>query len=93
MPQKFRYQFEELKHNHITFEYGPDDDEVLQVTIVGGTPMISLNRSGMLALAKFLIKMGLGPYSDGFHVHLYSDFDAGKPECLIVGLVDKEPGK
>lgn len=93
MPQKFEYEFEELKNNHITFEYGPDGDEALQVTTVNGTPMICLNRSGMLALAKFLIKMGIGPYSDGFQVHLYSDFDADKPECLIVGLMDKEPGE
>jgi hypothetical protein len=93
MSQKFEYEFEELKHNHITFDYGPDDDEVLNVVSVDGTPMLCMNRSGMLALAKLLIKMGLGPYSDGFHVHLYSNFNAGQPECLIVGLIDEKPGE
>ncbi len=62
-------------------------DELLKVSGRGDTvPFISGNSSGLIALGKFLIQIGMSEYRDGFHVHLYEDFDADKPEILIVGV-------
>jgi len=42
----------------------------------------------MLALAKLLVKLSLGDYKDGFHVHLRADFggDAAEPDVLTLLL-------
>lgn len=55
-------------------------------------PFISGNSSGLVALGKFLIQIGMSEYKDGFHVHIYEDFNADKPELLIVGLNNSKPG-
>jgi len=68
-------------------------DELLKVS--GGSdsvPFISGNSSGLVALGKFLIQIGMSEYKDGFHVHIYEDFNADKPELLIVGLNNSKPG-
>jgi hypothetical protein len=88
MPQRFEYVFEELKHNHITFDYAPDEDEVLEVVAENGNPILYLNRSGLLTLAKLLVKMSLGPYTNGFHIHLNGNFNADEPESLTAMLTD-----
>ena len=40
----------------------------------------------MIALAKLLIKMAIGSYSEGFHLHLHKDFNADAPETLVLLL-------
>jgi hypothetical protein len=72
--QRLVYEFEEAQPNTINFEYSPNADERLSTVIENGCPIPYLNRSGLLTLAKLLIKMSLGPYTDGFHVHLSEDF-------------------
>jgi hypothetical protein len=64
------YEFEEAQPNTINFGYSPNADEQLSTVIENGCPILYLSRSGLLTLAKLLIKMSLGPYTDGFHVHL-----------------------
>ena len=46
------------------------------------------NRAGMLALAKLLVKVSMGEYKLGFHIHLRSDFsgDAAQPDVLTILL-------
>jgi hypothetical protein len=52
-------------------------DEVLHVFGGGDTvPFISGNSPGLIALGKLLIQMGMSDYKDGYHDHIYEDFDA-----------------
>jgi hypothetical protein len=91
MTKRFEYAFEESEPNRIIFDYSPTEDEVLQVLMENGSPMLYLNRSGLLTLAKSLVKMSLGPYTNGFHIHLHKDFNADEPHCLTVMLVEDKP--
>lgn len=62
-------------------------DELLKISGGGDTvPFISGNSSGLVALGKFLLQIGMSEYRDGFHVHIYEDFNADRPEILIVGV-------
>ena len=62
-------------------------DEVLQGLGGGDTvPFISGNSAGLVALGKFLIQIGLSDYRDGYHVHIYEDFNMDKPEIMIIGV-------
>jgi hypothetical protein len=49
-------------------------------------PFVYLNRSAMITLAKTLIKIAYGSYSDGFHIHVHKDFNADEPERLTLLL-------
>ena len=60
-------------------------DEQLQVFEVEGVPTVSANRDGLLMLARILVKMALSDYRDGFHLHLYEDFNADLKEALVLG--------
>jgi hypothetical protein len=87
MKRLFEYEFEQdAQKDRITFEYSPDADEKLDVLIENGKPILYLNRPGMLTLAKILIKIAGGHYSEQFHVHLYKDFNADKAETLTLML-------
>lgn len=86
MKKQFQFEFEEERQNRITFEYSPDADEKLDTLIENGVPILYLNRPGMITLAKILIKMAMGPYNDGFHVHLNKDLNADLPNRLTVML-------
>jgi hypothetical protein len=87
MKTRFQYEFEQdAQKDQITFEYSPDADEKLDTLTENGKPILYLNRPGMLTLAKILIKMAEGPYSEQFHVHLHKDFNADLPETLTVML-------
>jgi hypothetical protein len=86
MKKRFEYEFEEAQKNRITFEYSPEADEKLDTLIENGVPILYLNRPGMITLAKTLIKMALGPYGEGFHVHLHKDLNADLPDRLTVML-------
>jgi hypothetical protein len=90
MKHRFEFEFEQEKKNRMTFEYSPEADERLDVLIEDKTPILSLNRSGMITLAKTLIKMALGSYDDGFHVHLRKDLNADLPDRLVLMLHDGE---
>jgi hypothetical protein len=62
-------------------------DEILKVSVGDDTvPFISGNSAGLVALGKFLVQIGMSEYREGFHVHIYEDFNADKPETLIVGV-------
>jgi hypothetical protein len=82
----FAYDFEQDEPNQIVFDYSPEEDEKISSTIENGVPFLYLNKSGMITLARTLIKMAVGDYQDGFHVHLHKDFNADLPECLAILL-------
>jgi hypothetical protein len=82
----FTYEFEQDPANRISFEYSPEGDDKIDTAMQNGTPLLYLNRPGMITLARTLIKMATGDYQAGFHVHLHKDFNADLPDTLIVFL-------
>ena len=90
MKQTFAFDFEEETRNRITLEYSPEADEKLDTLIENNVPILSLNRPAMITLGKTLIKMALGPYDSGFHVHFRKDLNADLPDRLIVMLYEGE---
>ena len=86
MTKQFTYEYEDDGKNRITFDYSPEGDEKMDTSVENGIPFLYLNRSAMLTLAKTLIKVAIGTYSEGFHVHLNKDLNADEPERLVVLL-------
>jgi hypothetical protein len=90
----FQYEFEQNQHNSISYEYSLEEDEKFDLSMLDGAPFLHLSRSGMLMLARILIKLAHGDCDDGFHVHLNKDFNEGLPERLVIGLsLDDSQGK
>jgi hypothetical protein len=87
MKKKFEYEFEDAScGNTISFEYNSEKEEKMAVIVENGIPAIYLNREALLLLAKTFVKIALGTYSSGFHLHLSQDFDADKPEAVRIIL-------
>jgi hypothetical protein len=89
----FHFEFEDesaaesgRKHDTITYEDSPAQDERLRVEMMNGAPFVFANSTGLLTLAKILVKIAMSKYRAGFHVHLHQDFNADLPEVLGVGL-------
>jgi hypothetical protein len=90
MKKTFNFEFEEEKHNRLTYECSLDEDERLETSVENGVPFIYLNRSAMITMAKILIKMANGPYSNGFHLHLHKDFNEDAPDAVVLLLASEE---
>ena len=86
MSKQFTYTYDENARDRISFDYSPEADEKLSSSVENGVPFIYLNRSGMITLARILIKIANGSYTEGFHVHLHKDFNADEPENLVLLL-------
>ena len=84
MSKQFTYEYEDDSKNRLSCDYSPEADERVETSVENGVPFLYLNRSAMIMLAKTLIKVANGPYSDGFHVHLHNDLNADEPERLVV---------
>ena len=84
--KSFRFEFAQERPNHITFDYSPEADEELDTLVENGVPILAANRPALLSLAKAFIKMALGDYQEGFHIHLRKDLNADEPDRLIVVL-------
>jgi len=87
MAQKsFAFDFEDRSPKSIAFEC--EGTERLRTTTEAGVPFVFANRTGMLALAKLLVKLSMGEYKQGFHIHLRSDFsgDAAQRDVLTILL-------
>ena len=84
--KRFEYEFESEAPVTLTIDYALDYDEVLKVDKLGEEAFISGNREGLLTLARLLVKLALGDYPAGYHVHLNEDFDADKPKALCVAI-------
>jgi hypothetical protein len=87
MSQKsFAFDFEDRSPKSIAYEC--EGTERLRTKTEAGIPFVFANRAGMLALAKLLVKLGMGEYKRGFHIHLRSDFsgDAAQPDVLAILL-------
>ena len=68
--KSFNFEFEQERPNHITFDYSPEADEELDTLVENGLPILYANRPALLSLARLFLKMALGEYKEGFHVHL-----------------------
>lgn len=82
--KKFIYEFESEGPQGITLEYSLTEDEKLDVNVVDGSSHLYLNQTGMLTLAKWLIKMAEGDYGNGYHLHIHQNFDRDAPERLVL---------
>lgn len=82
----FTFDFDDESPKSLAYEC--DGNEYLRTSVEGGVPFLLANSAGMLALAKLLIKMGMGEYEEGFHIHLQADFsgDGGQPDVLTILL-------
>jgi hypothetical protein len=89
MKKKFKFEFEDDSlENRITFEYDDfSDDEILDVSINKGTTTLYANREGFMVLAKTFVKIALGNYKYGFHIHLGKDFGDGD-DIITITLVE-----
>jgi hypothetical protein len=87
MKKKFEFEFEDLSsRNTISFEYDGEVEEKMSVMCESGVSVIYVNRQALLFLAKTFIKLALGEYPTGFHIHLSQDLDADQPEALRIVL-------
>ena len=87
----FQCDFVDDSPRKITFEYSEADDEVLRFGLEDSEYYLNANRAGCLALAKLLLKMSLGEYATGFHIHLGEDFgDTNGAKNLSIALIDDQ---
>jgi hypothetical protein len=93
MKKRFVVEFEDgsaaatgERNDGISIEYSDSGDERLKRFDLDGVPFVAGNRAGLLTLGKLLIQLGASEYKTGFHLHLREDFDADKPEILILGV-------
>jgi hypothetical protein len=87
--KKFEFEFEDTSsENRISFEYDSEFEEKISVLCENEIPVIYANRQALLFLAKTFIKMALGGYSIGFHIHFSQDLDADQPEVMRIILSD-----
>jgi hypothetical protein len=92
MRKRFEFEFDDEsaavtgeRYDRITFPRNVGG-ESLNVEVIDGSPTVIGNRDGLLKLAKILVQMALSDYQDGFHLHLYQDFNAYRPDALTVAL-------
>ncbi|MEI9968792.1 MAG: hypothetical protein WDM87_09265 [Terracidiphilus sp.] len=72
------------RHDAISFSCS--GNEILRRFEVGGLPYIYGNGAGLVWLGELLVRIGLGEYKDGFHLHIREDCDENKNETFIVGI-------
>jgi hypothetical protein len=89
----FNFDFEdESPDGKISLDYGPEDDEVLRFGIQDGEAFISANRAACLTMAKLFLKLAMGSYGEGFHVHIGEDFSSAEAQpTLCVALLGDDP--
>jgi hypothetical protein len=85
MKKTFTYEFEEGRPDSLSYQLSMEENERLETLVEDGVPTLYMNRPAMLTLAKLLIKLAEGPYSEQFHVHLKKNFGEG-PDALTVML-------
>jgi hypothetical protein len=71
---------------HDAISFSCSGNEILRRFEVGGLPYIYGNGAGLVWLGELLVRIGLGEYKDGFHLHIREDCDEDKNEIFIVGI-------
>ncbi len=85
MKKTFIYEFDEGQPGTLSYELSLEENERLETLVEEGVPAIYMNRPAMLTLAKILIKLAEGPYSEQFHIHLKKNF-GDDPDALTIML-------
>jgi hypothetical protein len=89
----FEYVFDdESERNRISLEYSDAEDERLSVSLDGSEAVVWANRAAFLMLAKLCLKLALGCYKAGFHIHLRENFsgDADQPDRLRLAVIEED---
>lgn len=90
MNKKFEFEFiDQSSENTISFEYDDDIEEEIDVQVYNERLFLYANRQAFFALAKAFIKMAMGNYKDGFHIHIRKNFEANQPEIICCVLKNK----
>ena len=87
--KKFEFEFiDESESREISFDYDDvgEADEDIEMSFVGDTPIVHANSKALITLAKLFIKLALGNYKSGFHVHIRKNFDGDESDIMIVTL-------
>jgi len=85
--QAFQFEVEKLaRRKQVVFEYSDRSNEQLRFEVIDGIPNIVANKQGILALAKFLVTLGVAQRPDGLSLHLRQDFDGEREEILRIRL-------
>ena len=90
MKKTFTFEYEENRPDSLSYQVSLEEDERLDSSVENGVPFLYLNRSAMITLAKILIQMATGSYSEGFHLHLNKDFNEDASDGIVVLLSSKE---
>lgn len=91
--RRFEYTFDdESDRNRIAFDFADEDAERIRVSVESGEAVVYANHAGFMTLAKLCLKLAMGSYSPGFHIHLREDFsgDAALPDQLRLGLMGED---
>ena len=96
MKKSFEFSFDDesakatgRRSDQITIEHS-GRVETLKVRAADGSVSIYANKEALLTLGKVLLKMGLGDYRNGFHLHLGEDFgfDPLNTDPLTIVIVE-----
>lgn len=87
MKQRFEFVFEDEGMSKLTYETSTPVRERMEIAVENGTSVLYLNREGAEVLAKILVKLGLGSYERGFHLHVPKNFDHEQGEALRIVLL------
>ena len=89
MPVKhFAFQFEDAGSSSLSYTIDAADKLSID-TDYDTCPVLYLNKTGCVFLAKILLQMGLGSVKSGFHLHLGKNFDPEKPEILRIVVAEE----
>ena len=88
MNRHFDYNFEDEGPRRLSYETSGDSSERAEVVIEDGTAVLYVNQRAAEVLAKILVKLALGSYSAGFHLHVPKNLNSDDAEALRVVLLE-----
>ena len=88
--KKFYYDFEDESPGQLSYQCTPTEKEKIDLEIVDGQAYLFGNKEGLINLAKICIKLSLGNYPDGLHLHINKNFIEEEDEVLCIGVEPNE---
>ena len=89
---RFAIEFEDLGPSRIAYEVTSPPIERAATAIEEQLPALYVNKAACKVFAEVFAKLAVGSYSEGFHVHLYEDFDDSRKEMLRISLTNERTG-
>ena len=84
--KEFCFVFEEEEETSLSYEVSTDGKERLTLCEHEGQKFFYGNKEGLLVLAKICVKLALGNYPNGHHLHLNENFDEESGEIMAIGI-------